>query len=104
VAAVCVVLASGGYPGSYKTGYPIAGLETAAARPGVTLFHAGTARQDGRLVTAGGRVLGVTALGADVRHAIDAAYAAAADVSFEGMHYRRDIGRRALVRLGRNAS
>jgi phosphoribosylamine--glycine ligase len=103
-AAVCVVLASGGYPGSYKTGYPIAGLETAAARPGVTLFHAGTARQDGRLVTAGGRVLGVTALGADVRHAIDAAYAAAADVSFEGMHYRRDIGRRALVRLGRNAS
>jgi phosphoribosylamine---glycine ligase len=102
-AAVCVVLASGGYPGSYKTGYPIAGLEAAAARPGVTLFHAGTAREDGRLVTGGGRVLGVTALGAGVPEAIAAAYAAVADVGFEGMHYRRDIGGRALARLGRNA-
>jgi phosphoribosylamine--glycine ligase len=102
-AAVCVVLASGGYPGSYKTGYPIAGLETAAARPGVTLFHAGTAREDGRLVTGGGRVLGVTALGAGIREAIAAAYAAVADVGFEGMHYRRDIGGRALARLGRTA-
>jgi len=102
-AAVCVVLASGGYPGSYKTGYPIAGLEAAAARPGVTLFHAGTAREDGRLVTGGGRVLGVTALGAGVPEAIAAAYAAVADVAFEGMHYRRDIGGRALARLGRDA-
>jgi phosphoribosylamine--glycine ligase len=100
-AAVCVVLAAGGYPGPYKTGYPIAGLERAAARPGVTLFHAGTAREDGRLVTAGGRVLGVTALGADVGEAVDAAYAAVAEIRFEGMHYRRDIGRRALARLGR---
>ena len=103
-AAVCVVLASGGYPGSYKTGYPIAGLEAAAARPGVTLFHAGTAREDGRLVTAGGRVLGVTALGGDVRQAIAAAYAAVDDIRFEGMQYRRDIGGRALARLGRNLS
>jgi phosphoribosylamine---glycine ligase len=97
-AAVCVVLASGGYPGSYKTGYPIAGLEAAAARPGITLFHAGTAREDGRLVTAGGRVLGVTALGGDVRQAIAAAYAAVDDIRFEGMQYRRDIAAAAAGR------
>ena len=100
-AAVCVVLASAGYPGSYPTGQPIAGLEAAGARPGVTVFHAGTARRDGRLVTAGGRVLGVTALGADIPAAIQAAYEAVGDIHFEGMHYRRDIGRRALARLGR---
>jgi len=100
-AAVCVVLASAGYPGSYPTGQPIAGLEAAGARPGVTVFHAGTARRDGRLVTAGGRVLGVTALGADIPAAIRAAYEAVGDIHFEGMHYRRDIGRRALARLGR---
>jgi phosphoribosylamine--glycine ligase len=98
-AAVCVVLASGGYPGSYTTGHPITGLEQAAARPGVTLFHAGTAVRDGRLVTAGGRVLGVTAVAADIPAAIDAAYAAVSDIRFEGMHCRRDIGRRALLRL-----
>jgi phosphoribosylamine--glycine ligase len=69
----------------------------------VTVFHAGTAEKDGRLVTAGGRVLGVTALGADIPAAIDAAYRAVADIHFEGMHYRRDIGRRALRRLGRSA-
>ncbi|MBI4011377.1 MAG: phosphoribosylamine--glycine ligase [Candidatus Rokubacteria bacterium] len=100
-AAVCVVLASAGYPGSYPTGQPITGLTAAGARPGVTLFHAGTARRDGRLVTAGGRVLGVTALGADIPAAIHAAYAAVRDIHFEGMHYRRDIGGRALARLGR---
>ena len=100
-AVVCVVLASAGYPGSYPTGQPIAGLEAAGARPGVTVFHAGTARRDGRLVTAGGRVLGVTALGADIPAAIQAAYEAVGDIHFEGMHYRRDIGRRALARLGR---
>src|SRR5262249_5908309 len=100
-ASVCVVLASGGYPGTYTTGHLIAGVEAAAARPGVTVFHAGTAEQDGRLVTAGGRVLGVTALGADIPAAIDNAYRAVSDIHFEGMHYRRDIGRRALRRLGR---
>ena len=100
-AVVCVVLASAGYPGSYPTGQPIAGLEAAGARPGVTVFHAGTARRKGRLVTAGGRVLGVTALGADIPAAIQAAYEAVGDIHFEGMHYRRDIGRRALARLGR---
>ena len=71
-AAVCVVLASGGYPGEYPTGLPIEGIERAEAQPGVTVFHAGTALRDGRLTTAGGRVLGVTALGADIRAAVAA--------------------------------
>ncbi len=97
-AAVCVVLASGGYPGPYPTGLPIHGLERAAARAGVVVFHAGTARRDGQLVTAGGRVLGVAATGADVRAAVDAAYGAVGEIRFEGMHYRRDIGHRALAR------
>jgi len=93
-AAVCVVLASGGYPGRYATGVPIDGIADAARVPGVTVFHAGTAERDGRLVTAGGRVLGVTAAAGDVPAAIDAAYEAAARIRFEGVHYRRDIGRR----------
>jgi phosphoribosylamine--glycine ligase len=97
-AAVCVVLASGGYPGTYATGHPITGVEAAGMRPGVTVFHAGTALRDGRLLTAGGRVLGVTALGRDLPAAIAAAYEAAGDIRFQGMHCRRDIGRRALTR------
>jgi phosphoribosylamine--glycine ligase len=99
-AAVCVVLASGGYPGEYATGIPIEGLDRATAQPGVTVFHAGTAWRDGTLATAGGRVLGVAALGADIPAAVAAAYAGAGAVRFEGMHYRRDIGHRALRRLG----
>jgi phosphoribosylamine--glycine ligase len=102
-AAVCVVLASGGYPGAYRTGLPIEGIEDAEREPGVTVFHAGTARQDGHLVTAGGRVLGVTALGTDVAAAQAAAYAAVARIRFPGMHYRRDIGWRALARRGGGA-
>jgi phosphoribosylamine--glycine ligase len=98
-AAVCVVLASGGYPGEYSTGLPIEGIERAEAHAGVTVFHAGTVRRDGRFATAGGRVLGVTALGADIPAAVAAAYAAAAEIRFDGVHYRRDIGRRALERL-----
>jgi phosphoribosylamine--glycine ligase len=97
-AAACVVLASPGYPGSYPTGAPIEGIERAGRHPGVTVFHAGTARRDGRLVTAGGRVLGVAALGPDVPAAVTAAYGAAREIRFEGMHYRRDIGHRALAR------
>ncbi|MBI2878397.1 MAG: phosphoribosylamine--glycine ligase [Candidatus Rokubacteria bacterium] len=97
-AAVTVVLASGGYPGEYATGKPIAGLEAAEQVPGVVVFHAGTALREGRLVTAGGRVLGVSALGADLEAAVEAVYEAATRVSFEGMHYRRDIGQRALRR------
>jgi phosphoribosylamine--glycine ligase len=100
-AAVCVVLASAGYPDRYPTGHAISGVEAAAAHPGVTVFHAGTARRDAGLVTAGGRVLGVTATGVDVAAAVAAAYRAAAEIRFEGVHFRRDIGRRALIRLGR---
>jgi len=94
VASVCVAIASGGYPGKYTTGLPIRGVEAAAARRGVQVFHAGTATQDGRLVTAGGRVLGVTAVGDNLDSAIAAAYGAVGEISFEGMHYRTDIGRR----------
>jgi phosphoribosylamine--glycine ligase len=94
-AAVCVAVASGGYPGAYPTGREITGVAEAEAA-GVQVFHAGTARRDGRLVTAGGRVLGVTAVGADLPAAIAAAYAGVERIHFEGMHYRTDIGRRAL--------
>jgi len=94
--AVCVTLASGGYPGTYRTGVPIDGIDAAEAREGVRVFHAGTAERDGKLVTAGGRVLGVTATAATLRDAVDRAYAAVGDINFEGMHFRRDIGRRGL--------
>ncbi len=93
-ASVCVVLASGGYPGKYGTGAAIEGVESAETAPGVTVFHAGTALRDGRLVTAGGRVLGVTAAAGDLATAIARAYRAVGAIRFEGMHYRRDIGRR----------
>ncbi len=98
--SVCVVMASAGYPGSYETGKAITGLEDAAAQPDVTIFHAGTARAGGALVTAGGRVLGVQALGDDVAAAIRHAYAAVERIRFDGAHYRRDIGHHALRRLG----
>lgn len=95
-AALSVVLASGGYPGDYRTGLPVRGIEAAESVPGVMVFHAGTAITDGRLVTAGGRVLGVTALDPTIEGASARAYQAVEKISFEGMHYRRDIGRRAL--------
>ena len=95
-AAVCVAVASGGYPGRYTTGHEISGIEAAEARPGVQVFQAGTARREGRLFTAGGRVLGVTAVADDLTTAIAAAYEGVSHVRFEGMHYRTDIGRRAL--------
>src|SRR5437899_2818442 len=94
LASVCVVLASGGYPGKYRTGVTIDGVEAAEARPGVRVFHAGTALRDGRLVTEGGRVLGVTAVGDDLATAIARAYGAIGEIRFEGMHYRSDMGRR----------
>ena len=81
-AAVCVVMASGGYPGSYKQGLPISGLEETAAREDVVVFHAGTKCADGQIVTAGGRVLGVTAVGKNIREAKDKAYEAAGKISF----------------------
>jgi phosphoribosylamine--glycine ligase len=92
-ASVCVAVASGGYPGSYTTGIPIEGLSRAEAIPGVRVFHAGTKLVDGRLVTGGGRVLGVGAVADDLSEAIRAAYAAIDEIRFDGMHYRRDIGR-----------
>ena len=96
-AATCVVLASGGYPRSYETGKAIEGLAEAAAGEGVAIFHAGTKRGgDAGYVTAGGRVLGVTASGADVAESRARAYAAARKVAFEGVHYRNDIANRAL--------
>ena len=94
--AVCVTLASGGYPGTYRTGVPIDGIDAAEAREGVRVFHAGTAERDGKLVTAGGRVLGVTATAADLGAAVARAYEAIGDISFEGMHFRRDIGKKGL--------
>ena len=93
-------MVSGGYPDAYATGAVIHGLERGAERPGTALFHAGTRQEaDGSVVTAGGRVLGVTAIREDRRLdlAIAAAYDAVSDISFDGMHYRHDIGRRALV-------
>jgi phosphoribosylamine--glycine ligase len=95
-ACVCVVAASGGYPGSYGKGQVIHGLETAAARPNVKIFHAGTARKDGQTVTNGGRVLGVTAWAPSLQGARDQAYAAMGQVCFEGMHFRHDIAAKAL--------
>ena len=100
-AAACVVLASGGYPGRYETGFPIRGLDKARAERDVLVFHAGTAsgRQEGgaeELITSGGRVLGVTGLGGDLREALDRAYEAAGRISFENMQFRRDIGKRGL--------
>jgi phosphoribosylamine--glycine ligase len=94
--AVCVVMASGGYPGSYEKGKIISGLENAAKLSNVSVFHAGTAFKDGKTVTAGGRVLGVTGLGPVVAAAIDNAYQGVREITFEGAHYRRDIGARAL--------
>ena len=93
-ASVCVNVASGGYPGKYQTGLPIRGVEAAEARPGVQVFHAGTATRNSQLVTAGGRVLGVTAVAESMEAAIAAAYGAVGEISFDGMHYRTDIGRR----------
>jgi phosphoribosylamine--glycine ligase len=95
--SVCVVLASAGYPGKARTGYAIRGIEEAEAL-GAAVFHAGTKIGQKGLETAGGRVLGVTASGKDLSAAIDRTYAATAKIHFEGMHYRRDIGRKGLKR------
>ncbi len=102
-AAVCVVLAAAGYPGAVTGGEVIAGLERLAGWRDGVVFHAGTRLVDGRVVTAGGRVLGVTALGADIGAAVDAAYAAVAEIDWPGMHFRHDIGARALGRAAREA-
>ena len=95
-ASVCVVMASGGYPGNYSKGKIITGIEVANALPGTKVFHAGTALKDGQVVTNGGRVLGVTALGRDLKSAQAAAYAAVDKIHFEGVQFRRDIAARAV--------
>ena len=94
---VAVVLAAGGYPGAVEIGRPISGLESAARVPGALIFHAGTARENGRIVTAGGRVLTVVGRGARFEDAIRTAYQAAALIQFDGMQFRADIGRKALA-------
>jgi phosphoribosylamine---glycine ligase len=93
--ALCVVMASGGYPGSYAKGYPISGIENAESIENVKVFHAGTALRDGEIVTSGGRVLGVTGWVNTFEDARGRAYEAAAEINFTGAFYRRDIGHRA---------
>jgi phosphoribosylamine---glycine ligase len=96
--ALCVVLAAGGYPGAYENGKRIEGLDAAGEVEGVTVFHAGTRKDGDAYLTAGGRVLTVTAIGDDIDQAAERAYEAASRISFEGMHMRRDIGHRARTR------
>jgi phosphoribosylamine--glycine ligase len=98
-AAVCVVMAAEGYPGDYRKGDAIDGLETAAGMEDVYVFHAGTALKDGRCVTNGGRVLGVSAVGSTVQKAIATAYQAVDAITWPGVHFRRDIGRKAIGRI-----
>ena len=96
-AALCVVLASGGYPGSYKTGLPIHGLEPAMPQDRTVVFHAGTTQRDGAVLTAGGRVLSVTSRASTLMEARDAAYRTVRTISFDGCHYRTDIASRAMI-------
>jgi len=98
-AAICVVMASGGYPGAYSKGLPIKGLSKVKKIKNVVVFHAGTTRQENTVVTHGGRVLGVTALGDTIKDAIISAYKAVSMISWEKVHYRHDIGYRAMKRL-----
>lgn len=95
-AAACVIASSAGYPGGYKTGLPISGLEEAKKLPGVVVFHSGSAKVDGKILTAGGRVLGVTAPGATLEEALGRAYEALGKIHFDGIYFRHDIGHRAL--------
>jgi phosphoribosylamine--glycine ligase len=97
-AALCVVMVSEGYPGAYETGKPIEGLEEVSAMEDVEVFHAGTREEGGKMVTAGGRVLGVTARGANIKEAQQKAYDGVKKIRFEGAHYRTDIGWRAVGR------
>ena len=97
--AVCVVIASKGYPDEPETGKVISGLDSLKGESDIVVFHAATALKDGKTVTVGGRVLGVTALAANLDTAVGRAYQAVSKISFEGMHYRKDIGKQALARL-----
>ena len=93
--SVCVVMAAEGYPGPYEKGKPISGLQNANSLPGVEVFHAGTKTQDGEVLTQGGRILGVTAIGENTGIAIAKAYEAVDKIKWQGIHYRKDIGHRA---------
>jgi phosphoribosylamine---glycine ligase len=95
-ASACVIASSAGYPGNYKTGFPITGLSAAAQLPGVQVFHSGTSLKGDDVVTSGGRVLGATAIGDSLEQALARAYQAMAEIRFNGIYYRRDIGHRAL--------
>ncbi len=95
-AAVCVVIASGGYPGSYRKGKEIQGLEELAGEEDIVVFHAGTALKEGKIVTTGGRVLGVTGRGSSIKDALGKTYQAVEKIKFEDMYYRKDIGAKAL--------
>jgi len=95
-AAVCVVMASGGYPGTYESGKRIIGLETAGSSQNIRIFHAGTTKRDGNFFTAGGRVLGITARAPELESAVELAYGVCGKVGFDGAHYRKDIAARAL--------
>ena len=97
--AVCVVMSSGGYPGTFEVGKVISGIEDADRMYGVKVFHAGTNRRDGAYYTSGGRVLGVTARGSDLPEAVERVYDAVMKIRFDGMHYRKDIAARGLKHL-----
>jgi phosphoribosylamine--glycine ligase len=97
--SVCVVLAARGYPGEHEAGRPISGLDAAQAMDGVEVFHAGTKPQEGKFVTAGGRVLAVTALGASFADAAERAYAAVRAIGFDGKQFRTDIAQDAIEAL-----
>jgi phosphoribosylamine--glycine ligase len=94
--SVCVVLASGGYPGTFEAGKKILGLDDAGKVPGVAVFHAATSVRDDTFFTSGGRVLGVTARAPQLKNAVERAYDAASRIKFDGMHYRKDIAARAI--------
>ncbi|MCX5781496.1 MAG: phosphoribosylamine--glycine ligase [Elusimicrobia bacterium] len=96
--ATCVVIASGGYPGDYKKGFEIKGLDTAQKIKDVMIFHAGTSYSSGKIVNSGGRVLGVTGIGKNISESVKKAYEGVSEISFEGMHFRKDIARRALIK------
>ncbi|MFA5087743.1 MAG: phosphoribosylamine--glycine ligase [Candidatus Omnitrophota bacterium] len=100
---VCVVMSSGGYPGKYATGYEISGLPEAEKVANTVVFHSGTKREGDRVLTAGGRVLGVTSLGADIKKAVQNAYQAVEKIKFEHCFFRRDIGAKALDAMGRKS-
>lgn len=100
-ACLCVVAASKGYPGSYENHKEIKGLLDASKIKDVVVFHAGTSSENGKIFTSGGRVLGVTGLGKDIRSARDAAYRTVEKIRFEGMQYRRDIGDKAIKKARR---